>query len=137
MTIMSSDIDELHWLIDIIQNIEVGLVVLDKSYNIQLWNGFMESYSGMTPNEIKGDNLFKRFPEIEESWFKIKADSVFKLKIRSFIHWKQKEFLFKFSHNKPLSNPSEFMKQNITLSPITSLTGDVTHLSMMVYQVED
>lgn len=48
---MSNDqsaMNELHWLIDMVQTIEVGLVVLDRHYNIQLWNGFMENHSGVS-----------------------------------------------------------------------------------------
>jgi len=40
------DIREFHWLMNIVQNLDVGLVVLDREYRIQVWNGFMESHSG-------------------------------------------------------------------------------------------
>merc|ERR1712000_460108 len=43
------ELGDIHWLMDILQNIDVGLVVLDRNYDIQLWNGFMESHSGLSP----------------------------------------------------------------------------------------
>ncbi|MBL6735052.1 MAG: PAS domain-containing protein [Shewanellaceae bacterium] len=137
MSLEHNEVDEMHWLIDIIQNIEVGLVVIDTQYNIQLWNGFMESYSNVAPNTIKGQNLFVNFPEIEQSWFEKKVNSMFNLKIRTFINWKQRPYLFKFSNHRPLSSPSEFMYQNITMTPLTSLTGKVTHISIMIYDVSE
>jgi len=39
-------IKDIHWLMDILQNIDVGLVVLDRNYEVQLWNAFMEGHSG-------------------------------------------------------------------------------------------
>lgn len=81
---MSNDqsaMNELHWLIDMVQTIEVGLVVLDRDYNIQLWNGFMENHSGVSPNSIKGKNLFEQFPDLQADWLKKKMESVFVLKI--------------------------------------------------------
>ena len=42
------EIGDIHWLMDILQNIDVGLVVLDRDYNIHVWNGFMESHSAKT-----------------------------------------------------------------------------------------
>ena len=77
---MSNDLDamnELHWLIDMVQTIEVGLIVLDRNYNIQLWNGFMENHSGISPNSIKGKNLFTELPDIPADWLKQKMESVF------------------------------------------------------------
>ena len=50
MTDANIELGDIHWLMDILQNIDVGLVVLDRDYNIQLWNGFMESHSGLSPH---------------------------------------------------------------------------------------
>ena len=52
------DIGDIHWLMDILQNIDVGLVMLDSNYEIHLWNGFMESPSVISPQNAKGQNLF-------------------------------------------------------------------------------
>ncbi|QSX34114.1 sensor domain-containing diguanylate cyclase [Shewanella avicenniae] len=129
--------NELHWLIDMVQTIEVGLVVLDRKFNIQLWNGFMENHSGVSPNDIKGDNLFSRFPDLPEQWLKQKMESVFLLKNQAFISWEQRPYVFKFRNYRPITGRAEFMYQNITLLPLSSLTGQITHLSMIVYDVTD
>lgn len=42
----SLPLDEFHRILDILQTIDVGLVVLDHDYKITLWNGFMENHSG-------------------------------------------------------------------------------------------
>lgn len=137
---MPNDLDamnELHWLIDMVQTIEVGLVVLDRNFNIQLWNGFMENHSGVSPNDIKGDNLFQRFPALPEQWLKQKMESVFLLKNQAFISWEQRPYVFKFKNYRPITGRAEFMYQNITLLPLASLTGQISHISMIVYDVTD
>ncbi|WP_338591609.1 sensor domain-containing diguanylate cyclase [Shewanella khirikhana] len=137
---MSNDADlmnELHWLIDMVQTIEVGLVVLDRNYNIALWNGFMENHSGVSPNSIKGKNLFDEFPDLPASWLKKKMESVYLLKNRAFISWEQRPYVFKFKNYRPITGRAEFMYQNVTLLPLASLTGQITHISIIVYDVTD
>ncbi|MCS6127101.1 sensor domain-containing diguanylate cyclase [Shewanella baltica] len=137
---MSNDqsaMNELHWLIDMVQTIEVGLVVLDRHYNIQLWNGFMENHSGVSPNSIKGQNLFTRFPDLPTTWLKQKMESVFMLKNRAFISWEQRPYVFQFKNYRPITGRADYMYQNVTLLPLASLTGQVTHISVIIYDVTD
>lgn len=132
-----SAMNELHWLIDMVQTIEVGLVVLDRQFNIQLWNGFMENHSGVSPNAIKGENLFQRFPELPAAWLQQKMESVFVLKNRAFISWEQRPYVFKFKNYRPITGRADFMYQNVTLLPLASLTGQITHISVIIYDVTD
>lgn len=137
---MSNNADamnELHWLIDMVQTIEVGLVVLDRQFNIQLWNGFMENHSGVSPNSIKGKNLFDEFPDLPASWLKQKMESVFMLKNRAFISWEQRPYIFKFKNYRPITGRADHMYQNVTLLPLASLTGQITHISLIIYDVTD
>ncbi|GIU49958.1 diguanylate cyclase [Shewanella sp. KT0246] len=140
MLLMSTDqnaMNELHWLIDMVQTIEVGLVVLDRNYNIQLWNGFMENHSGVSPNTIKGKNLFETFPDLPNEWLTQKMESVFLLRNRSFISWEQRPNVFEFKNYRPITGRADHMYQNITLLPLASLTGNITHISIIVYDVTD
>ena len=43
------NVRELHWLMDMLQTIDVGLVVIDRDYKVQLWNSFMQNHSGRSP----------------------------------------------------------------------------------------
>ncbi|GIU16292.1 GGDEF domain-containing protein [Shewanella colwelliana] len=132
-----SAMNELHWLIDMVQTIEVGLVVLDRNYDIQLWNGFMENHSGVSPNSIKGSNLFEQFDYLPATWLKQKMESVFLLKNRAFISWEQRPYVFQFGNYRPITGRADFMYQNVTLLPLSSLTGEITHISMIIYDVTD
>ena len=134
---MSSDIKELHWLMDMIQNVDAGLVVLGRQYDIQLWNGFMANHSGLSPTHAIGKNLFELFPEIPRRWFQRKVDSVFQLKTRSFITWEQRPFLLRFKNYRPITGMAEFMYQNLTLIPLLSADGSVSHVGVILYDVTD
>ncbi|MCV2884804.1 PAS domain-containing protein [Aestuariibacter sp. AA17] len=131
------DMTEMHWLIDMIQTVDVGVVVLDRENRIQVWNGFMESHSGKLPSEVRGKTLFEVFDYIDEEWFNRKTRPVFELRTRAFMTWEQRPFLFKFPNYRPITGSEDVMYQNITLSALTSTTGQVDNICMMIYDVTD
>lgn len=137
MTSTSIDISEFHWLMGMIQTIDVGLIVLDREYNIQIWNSFMENHSGVLPNEAINANIFELFDDIPRNWFQRKVESVFTLKNRAFTVWEQRQYLFKFKNYRPVTGMADFMFQNITLIPLSSADGVVNHVGIIIYDVTD
>lgn len=137
---MSESLEELqafHWMMDMLQTVDVGIVVLDREFKVKVWNGFMESHSGLLPSEVREKTLFTLFPDITESWFAQKARPVFELKTRAFMTWEQRPYLFKFPNYRPITGNEQYMYQNITLSPLVSANGRVENISMMIYDVTD
>ena len=137
MTLEKSQLNEMHWLMEMLHNIDVGLVVLDKEFNIQIFNGFMENHSGLLPRQVKGQLIFDKFKEIPVEWFTRKAESVFLLKNKAFTIWEQRPYLFKFNSYRPVTGSADFMYQNTTFIPLLSSTGEVSHLCLIVYDVTD
>ncbi|WP_111977981.1 sensor domain-containing diguanylate cyclase [Algibacillus agarilyticus] len=133
----ADDFKEMHALMSMLQNLDVGLVILDRNYHIQLWNSFMESHSGKYPYEVKGKSIFTEFPEINEEWFRHKAESVFLLNNRAFTTWEQRPYLFKFKNYRPITGKAEFMFQNSTLIPLGSADGNVERIGIIIYDVTD
>lgn len=131
------ELSEFHWMMDMLQNIDVGLVVLDRSNQVQLWNSFMENHSGILAKKAKDNVLFELFPDIPVDWFKHKVDSVFQLKTRVFSIWEQRDYLFKFKNYRPITGTADFMYQNISIIPLTSTNGNVNHICIIVYDVTD
>ncbi|MEC8326850.1 MAG: diguanylate cyclase [Pseudoalteromonas spongiae] len=131
------ELNEIHWMMDMFNTIDVGLVVLDRKYNICVWNGFMEAHSGLLPSAVKGKDVFDAFPGIDETWFRSKAESVFVLKTRSFTIWEQHPYIFKFKNYRPITGKADYMYQNGTLIPLTNTTGEVSHLCVIIYDVTD
>lgn len=129
--------EDFHWIMVMLQTMDVGIVVLDRNYSIQVWNGFMENHSGLRPENVRDKNLFDFFPEIPKEWFKHKLDSVFMLHNRAFSTWEQRPYVFKFKNYRPITGVEEFMYQNITMIPLTSLDGSINFVSIIIHDVTD
>ncbi len=131
------ELQAFHWMMDMLQSVDVGIVVLDRTYTVKVWNGFMESHSGLLPSEVRDKSIFDLFSHINQEWFCKKAKPVFELKTRAFMTWEQRPYLLKFRNYRPITGSESFMYQNITLAPLTSANGTVEFISMMIYDMTD
>ncbi len=131
------NMNELHWLMDMFNTVDVGLVVLDRDYKVCIWNGFMENHSGLLPSAVKDRDLFDLFPSIDEKWFRSKSESVFILNNRSFPIWEQQPYIFRFKNYRPITGKADHMYQNATFIPLTTTTGEVSHICIIIYDVTD
>ncbi|KEA65754.1 diguanylate cyclase (GGDEF domain) with PAS/PAC sensor [Marinobacterium lacunae] len=130
-------IDAFHWHIGLLQNLDVGLVVLDEQYHVHLWNSFMANYSGLSDSDVRERNLFELFPDLPAQWFKSKLNTVFHLRNRAFITWQERPWLFNFKPNRPFTGKAAQMYQNVTLIPLTSPDGEVHQIGILVYDMTD
>lgn len=129
--------NEFHWLMDMLESVEVGLVVLDLDFHVQAWNGFMEHHSGITASQFRDKKLFEVFPDIPEAWLTRKVDAVAMLNTRAFTSWEQRPYLFRFRNTRPITGTEEYMFQNLTISPITAPNGEVEKVCLLVYDVTE
>ncbi len=130
-------ISEMHMLLGIVNNVDVGLVVLDRDFRIKLWNQFMSNHSSYNPSAVTDKNLFEAFPELPKQWLKKKMDTVFLLNNRAFSSWQQRPYLMKFNSYNPITGRSDTMYQNITIFPLTGVSGEVEHICLMIYDTTD
>nr|WP_297400156.1 sensor domain-containing diguanylate cyclase [uncultured Marinobacter sp.] len=136
---VSTTIDDnpFHWLVDMLESVEVGLVVLDLEFRVQAWNGFMENHSGITASKIRDRVLFEVFPDIPQAWLARKVDAVALLNTRAFTSWEQRPYLFQFRNTRPITGTEDYMFQNLTISPLSGPSGQVEKVCLMVYDVTD
>lgn len=128
---------EFHWLMDVLHNIDVGLVVLDMSFRIKLWNSFMQNHSARFASDVLENSLFNVFPELPEAWFRRKLQSVTVLRNASFTTWEQRPYLFRFKNYRPVTGNAEYMYQNCTILPLLDTRGQVAHICLIVYDVTE
>ncbi|WP_434700385.1 diguanylate cyclase [Pseudomonas sp. D1-1] len=133
----SIDLNEFHWLLAIVQSIDVGVVVLDREYRVQVWNTFMENRSGVQPKDAQNRNFFSLFPEIDRPWFSRKVESVATLGTPAFTVWEQRPYLMRFKSYQPITGQEEFMYQNTTLLPLRSPDNRINHICLVIYDVTD
>ncbi|WP_233401831.1 GGDEF domain-containing protein [Marinomonas ostreistagni] len=132
-----TDMTELHWLFDMLQHIDVGLVVINNKYEVELWNGFMENHSGVSSTNARNRSLFDIFPSINAAWLQQKLDTVLALRTPIYISWEQRPYLFPFKSYRSVTSISESMFQNVVIRPINNANGTVDHICLVVYDVTD
>ncbi len=134
---LTVDVREFHWGIQALDTIDVGLVVLDINYNVCLWNSFMQNYSGVSANSIMQRNLFEIVENLPEQWLKEKINAAVKLDTRTFSRWEDRSYIFQFKNYSPYENELAVMYQNMVVTPLKSLNGDVSHVCIMIQDVSD
>ena len=137
MSAADSNLAEFHWLMDVLQTIDVGILVVDLDYRILSWNSFMENHSGISPDDAIDSDLFEVFTDLPRHWFEHKARTVIQLKNRAFTTWEQRPYVFRFKNNRPITGTVEYMYQNCTFIPVTNVRGEVESLCIIVYDVTD
>ncbi|WP_305857923.1 GGDEF domain-containing protein [Balneatrix alpica] len=130
---MSENFKEFHWMVNMLQTLDVGLVVIDAEKKVQLWNGFMENHSGMKPDVVRDKDITTLYPEMPVDWLDRQLNMVFTLGNKAFSTWEQRPYLFPFRTYQPITGRAEFMYQNITIIPLTGLDGRTDHACIMVY----
>lgn len=121
----------------IVERANVGIFVINADREVMLWNQFMEIHSDRKADTVVGKNLFEAFPELPQKWLDRKIESVFILKNFSFTSWEQRPYLFKFSHNRPVTGGVDCMRQDCTLMPIKDESGEVQAICFTVLDVTD
>jgi diguanylate cyclase len=97
----------------------------------------MQNHSGKAPEMVLGKSLFDAFPELPETWFKHKAQSVFVLQNTAFTTWEQRPYLFRFPHYRPITGTAEYMYQNSSIIPLVDTNGVAKHICLIIYDVTD
>ncbi|NWD52649.1 sensor domain-containing diguanylate cyclase [Pseudomonas gingeri] len=131
------DLNEFHWLLAIVQSIDVGVVVLDRDYCVQVWNTFMENRSGVQPKDANNQSFFDLFPDVDREWFSRKVESVATLGTPAFTIWEQRPYLVRFKSYQPITGQEDFMYQNTTLLPLRSTDSEIRHICLVIYDVTD
>lgn len=120
---MSANAPPLSLADTIVKWIDVGIFVIDKAFNVVMWNNFMAHHSGRAAEDVVGRNVFETFPELPKPWFTKKVNTVFLLNNFSFISWENRAYLFKFAHNRPITGGADHMFQNCMLLPVRDAAG--------------
>lgn len=122
----------------IFDRVDLGILVVNRDKEIQLWNQFMVKNSGKKSESVLGVNLFECFPDLPKDWLSKKIDGVFILKNFAFTSWEQRPFLFRFTHHRPITGGHvEYMYQNCTFIPFKNQQGDVESVCIILQDVTD
>ena len=121
----------------VVKWVDVGIFVVNKNFEVQLWNNFMAHHSGRLSQDVIGKNLFEAFPDLPQPWFTKKVNTVFLLNNFSFVSWENRPFLFRFAHNRPITGGVDHMYQNCMLLPLKAEQGKPEAVCVMVFDATD
>jgi diguanylate cyclase (GGDEF)-like protein len=83
-----------------------------------------------------GEPLFELFPDLPVGWLKKKFEAVFLLKISAFTSWEHRPYLFRFTHDRPITGGIDWMQQDCTFVPLTEGV-DVIAVCVTIIDVTD
>lgn len=115
----------------------VGIVVVDRRFNVVMWNKFMELNSNVRSEDILGKNLFDAFPELNRNWLEKKIKSCIVLKTASHSSWQQRPYLFRFKASTMMAQENEFMYQDASIFPVRESSGLVEGACIAIHDVTE
>jgi len=116
--------------------LNTGVVVLNASFNIVMWNRFLEVHGDKSSASVVGRSIFDVFNELPKNWLTRKLSGVLQLNTPSFCSWQQRHHLFELPHTRPITTDSEFMAQNCTFLPV-EIDGILDHICILIEDVTD
>lgn len=123
---------------DIVANLlTLGIVVVDRRFNVVMWNKFMELNSNVRAEDILGKNLFDAFPELNRNWLEKKIKSCIVLKTASHSSWQQRPYLFRFKASTMMAQENEFMYQDASIFPVQEHSGLVEGACIAIHDVTE
>jgi two-component system, NtrC family, sensor kinase len=123
--------------ISTLDRLNAGVFAVNQAFEVVHWNRFMASNSGVAADELIGRGLFEAFPELPEAWLRWKLRSVFLLGTFAFSSWKQRPYVFKFPHNRPLTGGIDFMYQDLAFLPVPGSDRAVGSVCVLVTDATD
>ena len=131
------DFVDLHWLLDIIQSSNIGIVVVDSEMRVELFNRFMQVHSGISPDIAIGKPLLELFPELSPQWLQRRVRSVLELGIPVYTTWEERPYLFRFALQLPIHHELDDMYQNVMLVPLHDAANRVQRVGIVIYDVTE
>jgi len=115
--------------------VNIGILTIDKNYNIILANDFVVDYTQKSKEDIINKNIFDIYPQLPRQWFERRINNIVLLKNSSFVSWEQRPSLFKFSSSRPITGYNNIMFQNCSMYPIEDDNGEVSHICITINDV--
>ena len=128
----------MHEIEQILHVLDLGVVILDRSYHVLEWNHWMQIHSDIKKENIVGSSVFNFFPDMNYPAFTRACRSVFTFGNILVFSQKLHNYLFPFKVKGIRSRNYTYMQQSCTLSPIReSGTGDVDRLLITIQDVTE
>ncbi|MDB6060626.1 MAG: hypothetical protein JWM78_729 [Verrucomicrobiaceae bacterium] len=133
----ADDFKELHWLLDVIQSSNIGIVVLNRTLEVEVFNRFMQAHSGISSERAMGHAITELFPDLPEQWLWRRMQTVFELGIPVYTTWEERPYLFRFPLHLPIHYDVDMMYQNVMFVPLRASNDKVERVGIVVHDVTE
>ena len=114
-----------------------GVFCVTRELAITSWNRFMVTHTGVRAADAIGRPLFDCVPELPRSWLTWKVRTVFELGTHAFSSWRQRPYVFRFAHNRPLTGGVDCMRQDLAFVPVRDAAGAVEAVAIVIQDATD
>ena len=121
----------------IVENMNVGVVVVDADDRVVYWNRFMAAHARRPADEVVGRPLFDTFPELPRQWLGHKLRTVRILGTPAFSSWRQRPYLFAMEHNRTVTGSVDHMQQDCSFLPLAAADGSTGHVGIIILDVTE
>ncbi len=121
----------------VFDEINIGLVILDRDMKVQKWNRWMELHSGFGADRIVGSSIFDYFPDLNNKKFHRSCKSVFSFGNCCFFSQKLHHYLFPFKSSGYIDSGFEYMQQSCSMGPLRDENNVIQYLFIHVQDVTE
>ncbi len=117
--------------------INLGIVIIDRSYRVREWNRWMEIQSGIKKENILNTGIFNHYPLQSNTSFTRGCKTVLKFGNIVFLSQKLHNYLFPFRTTGSYSKIFEYMQQSCSMAPVREGNGIITGILITVHDVTE
>jgi len=121
----------------ILDIVNTGIVIIDKQYKVREWNHWMAIHSGITKEDVVGNNIFNKFPELNSPSFQRIFKSVMSMGITTYLSHRLHKYLFPCRLTGVYSSVFENMQQRCTLAPVINENKEIDGVLITVIDVTE
>ncbi len=127
----------------ITDNINCGIVVIDRDFKVTYWNRWMEIHSGLENHAVIGRVIFDIYQDLNNPQFIRNCRSVMSFGNFIFISQKLHQYLFPLKPIGSLSNLNnqdaeiEYMQQSCAMFPLRDENNLITAVCITVYDMTE
>lgn len=121
----------------IFENINLGLMILDRDLTVTAWNRWMELHSSISLKEISGRSILEFYPHLAQSKYSLFFKSVLSFGNYAFFSQKLHKYLIPMTNPHHSARQLPFMQQNCTAGPIRDEQGTIVSIYITVQDVTE
>lgn len=111
------------WAAALVDQIDIGVIILDMGLRIQYWNPFISHCSGKPLEQVRHQLLTHVFPEADTPRFSQMVVQARDHDQHVYTQWRDNPYLIHLPHKKPSVEPGALMLQSTLLFPFHNMDG--------------